>query len=175
MKKTLNVLLFASVLALSSNSADNYNLVKESLRKQEQEKLSQLYEKSQKQICGKIIEEVRKDWLNIEGKITISSPYTHTVVGIGDIKSEHLNSKYVIGIRTEDNRLLSVEVLDNKGIKKESLDSIIQIGSKICFQAGNIIQVNDTNYIELPETYYYENTQFGRKLADRIKVEPSEK
>ena len=86
-----------------------------------------------------------------------------------------LDSKYTLKIQTDDGRILGISVIDGYDVKKESLDAIIEPGSRISFPTGNMRTGNawgsgPGNRYYPRETNFTPETQAGSKRADRIKV-----
>lgn len=92
---------------------------------------------------------------------------------VGEVLDESLEKGYSIRLRTDDGKEIGVSVLDGSKTNKESLDVLVNIGSKISFPTGNIQEDSGTfsGYSEIKEeTWFSGNTQCGNKRADRIKV-----
>ena len=95
-----------------------------------------------------------------------------------------LESKYTLKIQTDDGRILGVSVIDSRGtrsdgaVQKESLDALVDVGSRISFPAGNWKSDNwigDERVVRYPsETNFTPETQYGTKRADRIRILPKE-
>jgi hypothetical protein len=85
-----------------------------------------------------------------------------------------LDSKYTLKVKTDDKRILGISVINGGNIKKESLDMLIEKGSKISFPVGNIHSVDEGLPVRLiiypEETYIKKESQTGTKRADRIRV-----
>lgn len=83
-----------------------------------------------------------------------------------------LESKYTLKIKTYDGRILGVAIVDGGNVKKESLDAIIDEGTRVSFPAGDW---KSTSWIRdnrkaRGETYFTPDTKVGTKRADRITV-----
>ncbi len=95
-----------------------------------------------------------------------------------------LESKYTLKIKTDDGRILGVSIIDSRGTKsegakkKESLDALIDDGSRISFPAGNWKSdswIGNERVVRYPaETNFTPDTQHGTKRADRIRILPKE-
>ena len=93
-----------------------------------------------------------------------------------------LESKYTLKIKTEDGRILGVSIIDSSGtrnegaVKKESLDALIDVGSRISFSSGNWKSDSWTGHERVvrdpTETNFTPDTQYGTKRADRIRILP---
>ncbi len=128
-----------------------------------------LYRESQKPIKGTVLEESYENNLSsvpekrIDG--LLSQSYSNETV--------RLDSKYTLKIETND-RTLGISVIDGGNITKESLDVLIEKGSKISFPAGNIYGIDDgppmRPIVYQEETWIKQESQTGTKRADRIKV-----
>ena len=97
-------------------------------------------------------------------------------------------SKYSLVIKTDKGKEIQLCINDGLKAKKESLDSLINKGSKISFPTGNIAyspEIRQKSYAEIKnfyeytfrdyykakdETYFAENTPLGKKCADRIRI-----
>jgi len=83
-----------------------------------------------------------------------------------------LQSNYTLKVRTVEGKILGISIIDSPNTKKESLDILIDKGSKISFPQGNWYEaVNGKHYKFDNETYFHENTRFGNKRANRIRIE----
>ncbi|MFH1452296.1 MAG: hypothetical protein ABIF88_03930 [archaeon] len=133
-----------------------------------------LFEEGKRPIVGTVLEEVYQNTLSPVPSRNGFVSYSNETV--------KLESKYTLKIQTDDGRILGVSVIDVDGkdddipIKKESLDVIIEKGSKISFPAGNM---RDRYYFSehkkySNETYFTPETRAGNKRADRITVLPKE-
>jgi len=112
-------------------------------------------------------------------------------------KSAGLNSKYILGMRTNSGLNLDVSVIDGPDRSKEDLDIILGTGSGVCFPRGNTDENSDElrPYSEFRDEYrsmkevreacdayndaitkipgetcFTPETQAGNKRADRIRV-----
>lgn len=103
-----------------------------------------------------------------------------------------VDSKYTLKVKTDDGKILGVSVVDGGDVTKESLDAIVNQGSRISFPRGNIksgsiredyiqrrensprfeaIKIRNQVHLDAyEETYFRPNTQAGTKRADRIRV-----
>ena len=91
-----------------------------------------------------------------------------------------VESKLILKGRLENGKIVSVAIIDQGEIQKESLPILLKKGSRISFPKGNIKTWNTRNkYGNIPdepilitynETYFTEETQFGTKCASRIKI-----
>ncbi|PJE81010.1 hypothetical protein COU58_04730 [Candidatus Pacearchaeota archaeon CG10_big_fil_rev_8_21_14_0_10_32_42] len=83
-----------------------------------------------------------------------------------------LESKYTLKIQTDDGRILGVSIVDGGNVKKESLDAIIDEGTRISFPAGDWKSPSwiGDNKVAREETYFTPDTKVGTKRADRITV-----
>jgi len=120
-------------------------------------------------ITGTVLEEVHNNNLN-------SVPEYNGLVSHSN-ETVSLDSDYTLKIQTDDGRVLGVSVIDGKETpaKKESLDVLIEEGSRVSFPQGNIVpgyHRNTTTELR-DETYFTAKTQFGNKCADRITILPS--
>ena len=79
-----------------------------------------------------------------------------------------LDSRYTLKCRTESGHLFGLSVVNGGSVTKESLDSLIEPGSRISFPQGNFS--DDGTYRYPNETSFRQDTQAGSKRADRIKV-----
>ena len=79
----------------------------------------------------------------------------------------------VYRLRTQKGKEIGLSIIDSEDKNNESLDILIQKGSIISFPKGNIQRDKTTyGYSKIKkETYFQENTQFGNKRADRIRIE----
>jgi len=139
--------------------------------KQREKRNFELYKISQQPIVGEVIEEIYSDRLEsvparrING--IVSQAYSNETV--------KLDSSYTLKVETSNGRVLAVSVIDGPGVKKEGLDILINArseevaGSMIRFPRGNLQQRG--SYTVPNEKYFHEDTQFGNKRADRIKIE----
>ena len=93
------------------------------------------------------------------------------------IETVKLDSKYTLKVKTDEGGVISVSILDS-GVygtaTKESLDALIEDGTRISFPRGNmraksLIVGSRHNYDER-ETNFQNNTQMGTKPAYRITV-----
>jgi len=122
-------------------------------------------------IVGTVLDDIYENTLtsvpekHIDGML--SQAYSNETV-----KAE---SKYTLKVKTDDGRIIGVSVIDGDDFKKESLDAIVNQGSRISFPAGNWSPVDagslDKKYHELKgETYFGSDSQIGTKRANRITV-----
>lgn len=83
-----------------------------------------------------------------------------------------LDSKYTLKCKTKSGHHFGLSVVDGGSVTKESLDQLIDVGSRIYFPRGNFSQ--EPNGPWLPEyreeTCFKQDTQAGSKRADRIRV-----
>lgn len=93
------------------------------------------------------------------------------------IETVKLDSKYTLRVKTDEGKVIGVSILDS-GLygtaTKESLDILIEDGTKISFPRGNMRAKNffvglKHNYDDR-ETYFRDDTQMGTKPANRVKV-----
>ena len=131
-------------------------------------KYERLFEEGKRQIVGTVLEKNYQNTLSPVSKWNGLVSYSNETV--------KLESKYTLKIQTDDGRIIGVSVLDGCGVKKESIDAIIDKGARISFPAGNMRQGNwfaSGGHRDYPnETYFTPETQAGNKRADRIKVLP---
>ncbi|MBT4166109.1 hypothetical protein HOE04_03665 [archaeon] len=73
-----------------------------------------------------------------------------------------LDSKYTLKIETSSGKILGVSIIDGGNVAKESLDILVEEGSKIRFPREGSQ--------DRKETYFNENTQMGTKRASRIEI-----
>lgn len=147
---------------------------------EEDRKYERLFEEGKRPIVGTVLEESYQNTLSpvpekhISG--LVSQAYSNETV--------KLESKYTLKIQTDDGRILGVSIIDGDDswdgtpVKKESIDAIINKGTRISFPAGNMRHGNwleGSTHREYPnETHFTPETQAGNKRADRIKVLPKE-
>ncbi|MBW2996166.1 hypothetical protein KY332_02565 [Candidatus Woesearchaeota archaeon] len=84
-----------------------------------------------------------------------------------------LESKYTLKCKRDDNgKIIAVSVVDGESVKKESIDRLVNKGSRISFPAGNHYQqsIPLREFYHPDETYFKEGTCAGTKRADRITV-----
>lgn len=84
-----------------------------------------------------------------------------------------LESKCILKCRTDNGKEIAISVINGPNTPKESLDILVNKGSRISFPKGNIHPSSKYahNYERLEkETYFTDSTQFGSKRADRIKI-----
>lgn len=127
--------------------------------------LAKQYQEGRKQIVGTVLAESYQNTLSPNPKFDGLVSYSNETV--------KLDSKYTLKIKTDDGRILGVSVIDAGGIKKESLDALIDEGSRVSFAKGNIRHDNNwsTGLRTWPgETYFGPNSQTGTKGADEFKV-----
>ena len=79
-------------------------------------------------------------------------------------------SRYTLKVRLDNEEELAVSVFDSEDTKKESLDMLINPGSRISFPRGNLRWRGDHFGVE-GETYFTPEIKIGSKRADRIKVQ----
>lgn len=92
---------------------------------------------------------------------------------------QNKNSKYTLKLRTDDGRIIGLSIVDAHApsVSKESLDAIIDDGSRISFPMGNYRSADFTTLSNgggsrhfTEETYFTPETQAGNKRADRVTV-----
>lgn len=118
-------------------------------------------------ITGTVVEEVYENRLE-------SVPERHTSGLVSESFSNEtvkLNSSYTLKVKKDnDGDLIGVCVIDSARNKKESLDLLVDEGSRISFPIGNVDNING-EYGEIKdEAIFYEDTQQGNKRVDRIRV-----
>ena len=89
-----------------------------------------------------------------------------------------LDSKYILKLKTDEGKTIILNIMDcneinhknyQKGIiTKESVNMAIDIGSKIIFPKGNVL--NGWEGTISGETKFKNETSMGTKRADRIKI-----
>jgi len=134
-------------------------------------KYERLFEEGKRPIVGTVLEESYQNTLspvpNWNGFVSYSN------------ETVKLESKYTLKIQTDDCKIIGVSVIDGDGrygtpVKKESIDAIIEKGTRISFPAGNMRHGNwfdGASHRDYPnETHFTPETQAGNKRADRIKV-----
>jgi|SRR3989338_6414040 len=135
-------------------------------------KYEKLFEEGKRPIVGIVLEESYQNTLSPVPKWDGLVSYSNETV--------KLESRYTLKIQTDDGRIIGVSVIDGDDswdgtpVKKESIDAIIEKGTKISFPAGNMRHGNwfaGAGHRDYPnETYFTPETQAGNKRADRIKV-----
>jgi hypothetical protein len=88
-----------------------------------------------------------------------------------------LEPKYTLKVRTDDGRTIGVSIINSEPYgtaTKESLDALIEEGTRISFPRGNMRATNffmgsAHNYDER-ETSFQDDTQMGTKRAYRVQV-----
>lgn len=133
------------------------NGVREDMRKD--------YEKSRELITGEVVEEVY-----LESWSLLKSPerdgfvsYSGETVKLGD-------TKYILKIRTDSGNIIAVSVIDYGDGEKEALERIVETGSRVVFQRGNLFSGPYLAMTDEKQTYFYERTRVGTKRAGWIHV-----
>lgn len=126
--------------------------------------LANALKKSNRPIVGTVLKEVYKNTLT-------PNPERNGVVSYSN-ETVKLESKYTLKLRTDDGRVLGVSIVDGGDAKKESLDRIINRGTRVSFPAGNLQNTSwyEDHRVARGETYFTRDTQVGTKRADRIRV-----
>lgn len=133
----------------------------------------QRFEESNKPIIATVLDESYQNTLSPVPNWNGAMSYSNETV--------KLESKYTLKVETNDGRILGVSVIDGKtnhdggrAVKKESLDAIIEPGTRISFPAGNLRHGNwlsgSGHNTYLDEAYFTSQVQAGNKRADRITV-----
>lgn len=121
------------------------------------------FEYSEKPIVGTVLEE----------------SYQNTLLPVPNWNEIVSCSSYTLKIQTDDSRIIGVSVIDGddlegRPVKKESLDAIIEKGTRISFPCGNVrhgyLLHGTAHRYYSNETFFTPETQAGNKRADRIKV-----
>ena len=145
---------------LACNNAKRENLEREAL-----------FNQSNQPMIVEVLEESYKNTLSPVAERNGLVSYSNETV--------KLDSNYTLKCLTEDGRTIGLSIIDAGTITKESLDQLIEKGTKISFPKGNYASIgpmwssflNENEIRELyDETYFKEDTQVGTKRADRIKV-----
>ena len=136
-------------------------------------KYQKAFEESEKPIVVEVLEEIRYNSLSpVPEHVGILSYSNETV---------KLDLKYALKCRREDNdRIIGLCPIDSvnedgTAARKEGLDAIVDVGSRLSFPKGNLKPMSffgmhpDYNIYE-NETYFHDNTQVGNKRVDRITV-----
>lgn len=146
-----------------------YSLHQSSIKNEEERERA--YQQSQEQIRGEVIEERYENTLE-------SVPEKHMSGFLSQAYSNEtvkVESTYTLRVRTDDGRELGVSVFDGPNAKKESLDVLLDEGSRISFPRGNLekykYHASDKRIRQGPihnEKWFTPSTKFGNKRADRI-------
>jgi hypothetical protein len=126
--------------------------------------LAEEFQKSNQPIVGTVLSERYSTILTSNPEFRGLVSYSNETVRLGSI--------YTLKIRTDDGKILGVSIIDGGTVKKESLDAIIDEGTRISFPAGNWKSPSWSKYERIVEgeTYFTPDTRAGTKRADRIKV-----
>lgn len=89
--------------------------------------------------------------------------YSNETVKLGD-------SKYILKIKTDEGKIISVSVIDSGDGQKEALERLIEEGSRVSFPRGNFYGSPWMRKVDLRQTYFHEGTQTGIKRAGWISV-----
>jgi len=81
-------------------------------------------------------------------------------------------STYTLKVKADDGRIMGVSIIDGAyyssgSVKKESLDAIVDVGSRISFPKGNMRNQGNADYME---TVFENDTRMGTKRAYRVTV-----
>ena len=135
--------------------------------------LAEDFVKQNKPIVGTVLAESYKNQLS-------SVPEYHSSGLLSEAHSNEtvkLDSKYTLRVRTDDGRTIGVSIINSEPYgtaTKESLDALIEEGTRISFPRGNMRATNffmgaAHNY-DKKETSFQDDTQMGTKRAYRVKV-----
>ena len=110
----------------------------------------------------------------------VSNPKVNRLISYSN-ETVKLDSKYTLKIKTEDGRTIGVSIINSEPYgtaTKESLDALVEEGTRISFPRGNMRAKNffvgaSHNY-DNRETSFQDDTQMGTKRAYRVKVLPKE-
>jgi len=134
-------------------------------------KLKERYAQSCRPIVGEVIEEKY-----INPRTLLKNPEYDGLVSHSNETVKLGRSIYILKIKTDGGKLISVSVMDNGDGKKEALDQLIEVGSRVSFPRGNLLGGPWESFfpngdgVDEAQTYFHERTQVGTRRAGWISV-----
>jgi|TARA_Y100000296_G_C4999682_1_gene169544 hypothetical protein len=131
--------------------------------------LAEDFARQNEPIVGTVLAESYKNTL-------VPNPERNGLVSYSN-ETVKLEPKYTLKVRTDDGRTIGVSIINSEPYgtaTKESLDALIDEGTRISFPRGNMRATNffvgsGHNY-DKRETSFQDDTQMGTKRAYRVQV-----
>ncbi len=114
----------------------------------------------------------------VNGQELLKNPEYNGLIAQSNETVKVGESKYIINLKTDEGKYISVSVTDENNGAKEALKGLVHIGSRITFPAGNIfardsldtITSDNVNILDWNQTYFKPDTQIGMRRAELIHV-----